>query len=154
MSGKGRVVKALVMIVLVSATYECDRLEAKTDPATAIRAMLDEQVRAWNRGDLEGYMQGYWNSSDLTFYSGGTKTAGWTPTLERYRKRYQEGGSKMGKLIFTEVQVELLGSSTGLVKGRWQLRLGSGDIGGLFTLIVRRFKEGWRIVHDHTSASS
>ena len=73
---------------------------------TAIRKLLDDQVRAWNRGDLEGFMAGYWKSPDLTFTSGGDQTKGWQATLERYRKRYQGEGREMGKLAFTDVTVQ------------------------------------------------
>jgi beta-aspartyl-peptidase (threonine type) len=118
----------------------------------AIRAVLDAQVAAWNKGDLEGFMTGYWRSPDLTFFSAGNRTRGWQATLERYRKRYQAEGQEMGKLTFSELQVEVLGPDSAFVRGRWQLVRRKDRPGGLFTLIFRRFPEGWRIVHDHTSS--
>jgi beta-aspartyl-peptidase (threonine type) len=121
-------------------------------PAADARAVLDAQVAAWNRHDLEGYMAGYWKSPDLTFYSGGTITRGWQPTLERYRKRYQSDGHEMGTLDFTEISVEPLGADLALARGRWRVTLGDGKkLQGLFTLVMRKLPEGWRIVHDHTS---
>jgi ketosteroid isomerase-like protein len=116
-----------------------------------IRAVLDRQVQAWNRRDLEGFMQGYWHSPDLTFYSGGTVVSGWESTLDRYRKRYQSEGSEMGKLDFSDLKIELLGASAAFVRGRFHLKMTSSDPAGIFTLTFRRFAGGWKIIHDHTS---
>lgn len=125
---------------------------AQHQEEAAIRAVLDQQVEAWNRHDLEGFMAGYWKSPELTFFSGGTMTKGWEPTLERYRKNYQAEGREMGTLDFSEVKVELLGNSAGFVRGRFHLKLSGGkEPSGIFTLVFRKFPEGWKIVHDHTS---
>ena len=121
------------------------------DTEPAVRAVLEGQQQAWNRGDLDGFMTGYWKDDRLTFYSGDAITRGWQATLDRYRKRYQAEGKEMGKLAFSELQVAQLGADHALVKGRWQLTLKDGTPGGLFTLILRKRPEGWRIVHDHTS---
>jgi len=121
--------------------------------AQAIRRVLDRQVEAWNRRDLEGFMQGYWHSSDLTFYSGGTTVSGWDETLARYRNRYQSAGAEMGKLEFLDLKIELLGPSAAFVRGRFHLKMSSGESGGLFTLTFRKFADGWKIIHDHTSTA-
>ena len=118
-----------------------------------IRQVLDEQVKAWNKGDLVGFMKGYWKSPELTFSSGKDHTKGWQQTLERYRKRYQGEGREMGKLSFSDLVVTPLGPDSAFVRGRWQLVRSKDKPGGLFTLIFRRFPEGWRIVHDHTSSA-
>ena len=119
----------------------------------AIKHVLVSQVEAWNHGQLEAYMNGYWRSPDLTFYSGGTVTKGWEPTLERYRRRYQSGGNQMGHLDFQDLEIDLLSRRSAVVMGKWQLTMKDGKTPhGLFTLIFKRFPEGWRIVHDHTSA--
>ena len=118
-----------------------------------IRGVLDAQVAAWNRGDLEGFMTGYWRSPKLSFYSGANKLAGWQETLDRYRQRYKGDGREMGQLEFSDIEVDALGSNSAFVRGRWHLKMGSGEAGGLFTLIFRRFSQGWKIVHDHTSAA-
>lgn len=119
----------------------------------AIQAVLDTQTEAWNRGDLESFMAGYWNSSELTFFSGNTATSSWERTLQRYRLRYQGEGREMGRLRFEDVRVEILAADAAFVRGRFRLELSSGERPtGLFTLIVKRFEEGWRIVHDHTSS--
>jgi len=146
------IVAALAITATVSVHAQQD--SARETPAKReIRAVLDKQVEAWNRKDLIGFMSGYWNSPGLTFYSGGTKTFGWQATLDRYRKRYQSGGREMGKLDFSELQIEMLGPKSAFVRGKWHLKMTTGDVGGLFTLILRQFPAGWKIIHDHTSAS-
>jgi beta-aspartyl-peptidase (threonine type) len=118
----------------------------------AVREVLDRQVAAWNKGDLEGFMAGYWKSPDLTFFSGKTAERGWQATLDRYRKRYQGEGQEMGRLTFDEVRIDVFGPDAALVRGRWQLVRKADRPGGQFTLVFRKLLEGWRIVHDHTSS--
>ncbi len=144
-----RLIPTLTILAMAMATTLAAR------PAEAqIRAVLDAQVKAWNEGKLEEFMQGYWRSAELTFFSGGSKLAGWEATLERYRKTYQAEGREMGKLTFSELDIQLLGPGSAVVRGRWRLELSDGkERGGLYTLIFRRFKDGWKIVHDHTSAN-
>jgi len=117
---------------------------------TDIKKILDEQTAAWNRGDIDGFMQGYWNSPEMTFVSGDNVTRGWQPTLERYKKNYNTR-EKMGVLTFSELEIEMLGKDTAKVLGRWHVAHEPKDDQGRFTLIFRKFKDGWRIVHDHTS---
>jgi beta-aspartyl-peptidase (threonine type) len=130
----------------------CPEAPAAPDPEAAVRQVLDEQVAAWNRGDLEAFMAGYWASPELSFFSGGERTQGWDATLERYRKRYRSEGQEMGRLTFSELKVDVLGPDSALVRGRFQLVRSKDKPGGLFTLLFRRLPEGWRIVHDHTSS--
>jgi len=116
-----------------------------------VQQVLQQQEGAWNRGDLEAFMSGYWNSPELTFF-GAEKTSGWQATLERYRKRYQAGGREMGKLEFSDLQIVSLGPESAFVRGSWKLRMSDGKTPhGLFTLVFRRFRDGWKIVHDHSS---
>src|SRR6185369_9771468 len=117
--------------------------------AKEIQNVLDRQVQAWNRGDLEGFMRGYWRSPELTFYSGGTSVSGWEETLGRYRNRYQSAGKEMGKLEFSDLKIELLGPSAAFVRGQFHLKMDSGESSGLFTLTFRKFADGWKIIHDH-----
>jgi beta-aspartyl-peptidase (threonine type) len=124
------------------------------NPIKEIRAVLDQQVAAWNRRDLEGFMGGYWKSPDLTFFSTGTRRAGWEEAIAGYRSRYQGEGHEMGRLDFSDLQIEMLSPRAAFVRGHWHLSFASGGTGGLFTLIFRRFPDGWRIVHDHTSSES
>jgi beta-aspartyl-peptidase (threonine type) len=139
-----------------TASQQQESLEdVRADLEEGIKHLLVSQVEAWNHGQLEGFMQGYWHSPDLTFFSGATETKGWEPTLARYRQRYQSEGKEMGKLEFQELKIDLLSRRSAVVTGRWQLTMSDGkQPHGLFTLILNRMApEGWRIVHDHTSAA-
>ena len=112
---------------------------------------MDDQVAAWNKADLVGFMKGYWKSKELTFVSGKDVTQGWDETLERYKKRYQAEGKEMGKLAFTDVEVKVLAPGIALVSGKWELTLTKETVGGRYSLILKKLDDGWRIVHDHTS---
>lgn len=116
-----------------------------------IRAVLEAQAAAWNKGDIDGFMRGYWESDELTFSSGGTVTRGWNATLRRYRTRYATR-DKMGQLTFSDLEVRMLGDDAALVLGRWQLRRKEDAPGGIFTLVFRRMAGRWLIIHDHTSS--
>ncbi len=127
--------------------------EVRAQLEQGIKHVLVSQVEAWNHHNLQNYMAGYWRSPDLTFFSGATVTKGWEPTLDRYRQRYQSAGKEMGHLDFQDLDIDLLSRRSAVVTGRWQLTMSDGKTPhGLFTLIFKRFPEGWRIVHDHTSA--
>ncbi len=118
----------------------------------AIRQVLDSQVTAWNQGDLLKFMEGYWRSENLTFFSGTRRLRGWEATLTRYRQTYQAEGKEMGQLTFSDLEIELLGRDTAAVRGSWQLQYRNGSTaGGIYTLLFRRFANGWKITHDHTS---
>lgn len=123
----------------------------RADDEKDIRQVLDDQAVAWNKGDLVGFMKGYWKSKDLTFLSGKDSTRGWDETLERYKKRYQAEGKEMGKLTFSDLDVRILATGVALVTGKWELKLEKETVGGRYTLILKKLEEGWRIVHDHTS---
>ncbi|MFM7282522.1 MAG: YybH family protein [Planctomycetia bacterium] len=121
-----------------------------------ILGVIRAQAEAWNRGDVETFMrEGYWDSPQLVFLSGGDDTRGFQPALERYIQRYQRGDAKMGRLTFDRLEVELLGEDAALARGRWHLDYDDlPDPEGLFTLVLRRFsgpQAHWRIIHDHTS---
>ena len=143
-----------------AANYQSDETPAdqRADLEEGIKHVLLSQVEAWNHGKLEGFMQGYWHSPDLTFFSGATETRGWEPTLARYRQRYQAEGKEMGKLEFQKLNIDLLSRRSAVVTGQWQLTMSDGKTPdgkqphGLFTLIFKRLPAGWRIVHDHTSS--
>jgi len=118
----------------------------------AIVAVLTSQQNDWNKGNIRGFMAGYWNSSELTFAGTRGFTRGWEPVLARYEKNYADKAA-MGTLDFSELEVRQLGPDAALVLGKWHLQRQVGDIGGIFTLVLQRFPEGWRIVHDHTTQS-
>jgi beta-aspartyl-peptidase (threonine type) len=119
----------------------------------AVKAVLLEQVTAWNRGDLDGFMDGYWHSDELTFTSGDTVTKGWDATRDRYVKRYRSEGKEMGKLAFEHLEIESLNSRTSVARGRYVLRHSGETATGRFTLVFRKFDDGWKITSDHTSAA-
>lgn len=141
------------VLALVIATQTLTAEDEQLSPAeTAIRTVLTDQVTAWNKGDLLGFMEGYWNSKELTFYSGKEKHQGWNKALERYQKRYQSEGKEMGKLAFAELEIAVFGAGHAVVKGRFQVEMKQETIGGLFTLVMKKIDGKWLIVHDHTSA--
>jgi ketosteroid isomerase-like protein len=123
---------------------------------TAIRAVLDAQVVAWNRGDLDGFMAGYWRDENLAFTSGDKMTKGWDATRQRYQTRYftpdKDGKlAERGELSFGELHVESFSPTAALVRGRYFLKLAKGTDTGRFTLSFRKMPDGWRITSDHTS---
>lgn len=117
----------------------------------AITNVLNAQQAAWNRGDVDAFLEGYWHSPDLTFSGTGGIARGWDGVLARYRKSYPDRDA-MGRLEFSGLEFRFLGPDAALVLGHWHLTRAKGDIGGVFSLVWQRFPEGWRIVHDHTSA--
>ncbi len=133
------------------------RSQQKSEDNTSkasVEQVLRVQQDAWNRHDLEGFMTGYWKSADLTFFSGAKQTSGWQATLDRYKARYASPGHEMGKLEFSGLRIEMLGTDAAFVRGAWGLTMADGKTPhGLFTLVFRKFPEGWKIVHDHTSAA-
>jgi beta-aspartyl-peptidase (threonine type) len=142
---------AVVATLAIAAHAVCGS-QPEGDAKDAVRKVLDDQVKAWNKGDLSGFMAGYWNSPELSFFSGGKKTRGWQATLDRYRKKYQGEGKEMGKLAFKDLKIDMLGTNHALVRGGWELTLTKGRAGGLFTVIFAKTSGDWRITHDHTSA--
>jgi ketosteroid isomerase-like protein len=118
----------------------------------AVRAVIESQAAAWNRGDVAGYMEGYAKEDSTEFISGDAITRGWQTVLDRYKARY-DTREKMGTLAFTELEIKPLSEFYFMATGRWQLTLADGSTPhGRFTLIFRRTNAGWRIVHDHTSS--
>jgi ketosteroid isomerase-like protein len=132
-------------------TFEDQRAELEQ----SIKHVLVSQVEAWNKGNIEGFMQGYWNSPDLIFMSGANITKGWQPTLERYRRNYQQGGNEMGHLEFQDLTIDLLSRRAAVVTGKWALTMSTGKHPhGVFTLIFKHMPGGWKIVQDHTSSAT
>ena len=117
----------------------------------AINAVLSAQQTAWNRGDVDAFLVGYWRSPELTFSGSSGVARGWDGVLARYKKNYPDRGA-MGRLDFSELEFRFLGPDAALVLGRWHLKREKDDVGGVFTLVWQRFPDGWKIIHDHTSA--
>ena len=141
---------ALVLMLCTAAGAQ-DKRDAKA--LAAIRAVLDAQAAAWNRGDIEGYMDGYARSDDIVFVSGDNVTRGWQATFDRYKKGY-DTREKMGTLEFSDLEIKVMGKDVGVVHGRWLLTRAKDVPHGRFTLIFRRTGKNWRIIHDHTSSAS
>lgn len=120
---------------------------------SAVRAVLEEQVRAWNAGDLAGFMKGYARGEQTRFASGGDLTLGWQTVLDRYQTKYGNGAG-MGTLRFSDLDIGSLGPDSAFAFGHWHLTRDKETSSGLFTLLFRQTPEGWRIVHDHTSAKA
>jgi len=125
---------------------------SEPSPEEEISEAVLAGVEGWNTGDLEAFMAPYWKSDQLRFASGGKVSFGWQTVLDRYRKRYPDKAA-MGHLVFSDLDVTLLGEEEAMVFGRWRLERADDEPSGLFTLILRRLPEGWRIVHDHTSSA-
>ena len=139
---------SLVVMVICSVS-------AWGEPAAIIeeiRSVIVKQQDAWNGGDLEAFMSGYWNSPELTFFSGVHESKGWQAALDRYKKTYQSAGHEMGKLEFANLRIEMLGSEAAFVRGEFHLTMSDGKAPhGLFTLVFRKFADGWKVVHDHSA---
>jgi ketosteroid isomerase-like protein len=126
---------------------------AEPTPSVATReitALLTAQAAAWNRGDLDAFMQAYAQTDALRFASGGSVTYGWSQTLARYKQRYPDRAA-MGSLAFTDLVVTELAPDAALVFGKWQLNREKDAPHGLFTLTLKKTAAGWRIIQDHTS---
>jgi uncharacterized protein (TIGR02246 family) len=116
-----------------------------------IQSVLTAQQDAWNRGDIDAFMNGYARSTSTVFVSEDEVTRGWETVRERYRQKYSDR-TKMGTLSFSDIEVTMLSPDAAVVLGRWRLKRANDEPHGRFTLIFKRLPEGWRIVHDHTSA--
>ena len=138
----------------VSQTTTVSAVNDGIKVSLAVTQVLVSQMKAWNDHDLDAFMAGYWKSPDLTFFSGANERRGWQATMDRYKATYQSPGHEMGKLEFSNMRVEALGSDAAFVRGEWHLTMSDGkNPQGLFTLVFRKLPEGWRIIHDHSSAS-
>ncbi len=141
------------VILLLTAGLLLAQRETKDPEEAAVARVLQAQVQAWNAHNLEGFMAGYWKSPELSFFSGGSQTYGWEQTLARYRDRYQSAGAEMGTLEFSGLNIQRLSADAAFVRGQFHLKMSSGkESSGIFTLIFRKFPDGWRIIHDHTSS--
>ena len=139
------------------------------NPTSEIQDVLHAQETAWNRSDIDGFMNGYWRSDETVFVSGDDVTRGWQKVLDRYKNKYSDR-AKMGSLTFSDLEIKELSDDSAVVLGSWRLERATdppsqsaspartsgatSEPHGRFTLIFRRFPDGWKIVHDHTSAAA
>jgi uncharacterized protein (TIGR02246 family) len=148
-----RILLCFVATLLIVTNTSAKWQTANEKSSSAIRAVLDAQRDAWNKGDIEGFMDGYDRSDNTVFVSGDNVTRGWKTVLERYKKNY-DTPDKMGKLTFSDLEVNMLSKDTAVVIGKWRLKRSNDDPHGRFTLIFKKTGHGWRIIHDHTSSSN
>ena len=150
------VVRGLALMLLfalgVRTARQTKAAEGREADKTAITTVLNDQQAAWNRGDVDAFLEGYWHSPELTFSGSTGVSRGWDGVMARYKKNYPDRAT-MGQLDFSELEFRFLGPDAALVLGRWHLKRDRGDMGGVFSLVWQRFPEGWKIVHDHTSAA-
>lgn len=157
-------VAGLVVVLIALGGQIIEVSNAGAQPASAqqgvaknahveLRALLTSQAADWNRGDIDAFMRGYWNSPETTFAGASGVSRGWQTVLDHYHKNYPDHAT-MGHLDFSEIEITPLGNDAALILGRWHLNRDAGPVGGIFTLVARRFPEGWRIIHDHTSTDA
>jgi len=138
------------IIFLLLAANIFLKASAQNPDETAIKTVLANQVSSWNKGSIDEFMKTYWNNDSLMFVGHGGITYGYLNTLANYKKNYNDS-AKMGKLFFTLLRIKKLSSEYYFVVGRWFLKRGPGDVGGIYTLLLRKIKNKWVIVVDHTS---
>lgn len=130
----------------------CAESEQPPNSVAEIQSVLSAQQDAWNRGDIDAFMNGYAQSASTVFVSEDEVRRGWETVRDRYRIRYSDR-AKMGTLSFSNIEVTMLSPDAAVVLGLWRLERANDEPHGRFTLIFKRLPEGWRIVHDHTSAA-
>ena len=144
---------ATLLMVAGPVVNGCRTAQSSTrSDEAAIRALLDQQVRDWNAGNLAGFMEGYAKSDSTRFASGGNVVFGWQTVFDRYRKRYADPAA-MGVTTFSDLDINVLSPDLAMVVGRWHQKGANGEGSGVFTLVLRKTPVGWRIIHDHTSVA-
>ncbi len=138
----------VLMIFLMATLPVC---AAEATPEAQIRELLASQMAAWNRGDLEGFMNAYRKSPNTVFVRSRGVSRGWQEVFDAYHRAYPARAA-MGKASFNQLEVTMLAPDAAVVLARWRLQRAEGTVGGVFTLVLRKFPEGWRIILDHTSA--
>ena len=153
-----RLILCIALIILALAiSFEPGRVQSAADAhakdRAAITQLIKEQQLSWNRGDVDSFMEAYWHSPDLTFSGASGVQRGFEAVRARYKKVYPDK-STMGQLDFSHLEFHFIDNDGALVLGQWHLTRDKdkGDIGGVFSLVWQRFPDGWRIIHDHTSA--
>lgn len=142
----------LLTVLVVGVVYGQDSTADSndSDPVVAeIESTLTTQMNSWNNEDLDGFMQTYWKSDNLTFSSGGKTTRGWQQTLDNYKTGYPSG--KMGQLSFDNLETTILSADAALVLGQWHLKFPEKNRDGNFSLVLRNLEGQWKIIHDHSS---
>ena len=142
--------RPLVLVWLVLAVTGCAN---SADPSKEVRAVMEAQQAAWNRGDIETFMEGYDRADTTTFVSGDQLVRGWQTVMDRYKKQYASR-EQMGMLEFSELTVQSIGAGLALADGRWELTRAKDKPHGRFTLLFQRIENKWRIIHDTTTSAA
>jgi uncharacterized protein (TIGR02246 family) len=147
---------ALVISIVLGACAGATPTVRRFEPAdrSAVTKVLDDQAAAWNRGDLAGYMAGYANTPALVFTSSSKVRRGWQQAFDHYQARYGKDPAAMGKLTFEIHQIDPVGPDGAVVLGTWTLTGSEHPGSGVFSVVLERRPEGWRIIHDHTSSAA
>ena len=145
--------RALFLVLGVAVTTASGQEPDDASVVSEIRTVLHAQQGAWNGGDIDSFMNGYARDETTVFVSGDEVMRGWQTVRDRYLKKYSDR-AKMGILTFSDLEIEQLGPDSAVGLGRWELKRASDNPHGRFTLIFRKTPDGWRIVHDHTSAAA
>lgn len=143
--------KKISIIIVILLTLPQISFQASKN-TTEILSILEQQKKLWNEGNIEGFMEYYWNSESFTFQSGNNRLQGWKKLLSRYKRNYPTGN--MGTLDFTDLMIKVLSDDFAFAIGRWKLTQKDSSPEGLFSLIFQRMSDGWKIIHDHTSSKS
>ncbi|MDX1440339.1 MAG: nuclear transport factor 2 family protein [Rubricoccaceae bacterium] len=154
-SGSSRTTTDVVVVSEEEVHHEVGEASAMPtsgEIADGVRAILDDQVAAWNRGDIRGFMRGYERSDSLVFISNGNMRRGWQTSLYAYVRNYPNQAA-MGTLSFEDIKIVPLGEDAALVFGMYRLQRENDEPLGLFSLVFKNTEDGWRIIHDHTSSS-
>jgi uncharacterized protein (TIGR02246 family) len=152
-----RFLRILLIIIGLNVMPGAIRAQSPADAhakdRAAIMQLLMNQQDEWNKGNVDAFMTAYWNSPELTFSGASGVQRGFDAVRARYKKAYPDRAA-MGHLDFSQLEFHFTGNDSALVLGHWHLTRDKdkGDIGGVFSLVWQRFPEGWRIIHDHTSA--
>lgn len=139
--------RCILYLILLLLPFHALRAQ---QPQKSIESLLQRQTDAWNKGDLEGFMQTYWRSDSLMFVGKNGPSYGWQTTLDHYRKSYPDTAA-MGKLHFDLLETRYLARDVYFVVGKWHLQRSVGNLDGSFTLVIRRIKGEWKIIADHSS---
>ena len=143
---------ALVLAFIALVARPIAAVQNNSDATSEIRSVIQAQQDSWNRGDIDAFMNGYWHSEHTVFVSGDEVTRGWQRVRDRYKAKYSDR-AKMGSLTFSDLEITPLSNESAVALGVWKLTRANDTPHGRFTLIFRKFPDGWKIIHDHTSAA-
>lgn len=145
---------ALLAVLLVISSLAANSKNKEAGATSGVTELLSMQSDAWNKGDIDKFLTGYVNSTEISFVSAESEVWGYEALRDRYVKKYGDNKTTMGELSFGDLKIQNLGADNALCIGHWHLkRDGKDPLNGIFSLVVVRTKSGWKILHDHTSVT-